>query len=170
MLYRPFTTMTKEEVSRIMADIFEPEKITNIQIHTRNDLITCRLYFRVPDKSKQSKKKAAYKQVYDDITLRNPFLFGMNSIQSNIPLRDNDFVLYKQFCVAKGMIPWLYENPYLEEEKTKTSSPDITSVQPETKSTKKKKENPAKPAGRHTEKKSAVAIDRQRKKKQPAHS
>lgn len=105
--------MTDDEVRQIVNEIFSPKKITCIQRHKREESITYKIYTDWNDGEKEY-------TVADELTLFNP-LNNSNSIQVAMSLKREDFTKFKQFCAAKGMIPWLKNNPYLQEKTNNTN-------------------------------------------------
>lgn len=109
---------TNEEIIRIVTDIFQPKKVTGIKRHKREDYITCNVYTEWQSSNDDGTIDTV--TCRDEIELRNPFVYGSNAIHGgDIPLRERDNILLKQFCFAHGMMPdWIENNPYtIKEEK-----------------------------------------------------
>lgn len=105
--------LTNGEIIRIVTDIFQPKKITCITRHKREDYISCHVY--TDWQSSNDDGTVDTVTCRDEIELRNPFECGRNAIYGgDIPLREQDYTLLKQFCFAHGMMPdWMRDNPYL---------------------------------------------------------
>ena len=111
MKYREFISLSEDEITQIVTDIFGARKVTCIKKYKETEVITCKIYME------------QYGQKWVDIaTLRNPFryddlfpistkydddFYSINIRYDN--LKDKDKLL-KQFCIAKGIYPELIKN------------------------------------------------------------
>ena len=111
MEYREFMSLTDDEIRQIVTDIFAPEKITCIQKHKRSETITCKIY----KKWGSADDEDGILTMADTIELREPFINLCNCISVDFSLQPEAFRKYRQFCLAKGICPWLKDNPYLDE-------------------------------------------------------
>lgn len=107
---------TNEEIVRIVTDIFQPKKVTCIKRHKREDYISCNVYTEWQSSNDDGTIDTV--TCCDEIELRNPFVYGSNAIHGgDIPLRERDNILLKQFCFAHGIMPdWIENNPYTKQE------------------------------------------------------
>ena len=106
---RKITDLSTEEIRQIVTDIFLPLKVTHIKKHIREGTVTCKIHTKWTDTENTFIHA-------DDVTLRNPFIYGEKAIELPFTLGNYDYWMFKQFCFAKGICPWLDNNPYLEEE------------------------------------------------------
>ena len=114
-----FTELSEKEVRQIVQDIFSPKKISNVKIHKRADEITCDIYTEWTSHDDNGEEDVT--TIKDAIILRNPFDYGEDALWADFQLEKDDYNKLKQFCYAKGIygvaIGWMFDNPYLEEEK-----------------------------------------------------
>lgn len=95
---------SKEDIIRIVTDIFDPKRITRIQRHKREDYISCNVYTEWSSENDDGTEDTV--TICDEVELRNPFEYGRNAIYSgNIPLNAGDYAKLKQFCLAHGIMP-----------------------------------------------------------------
>ena len=111
---RNFLDLTDDEVKQIVTDMFDPKKITCINRHKRDDMITCKIYTEW--KTTDDDGNTIPELFSDEITLRNPFDYGEDAIDSDFQIQRSDYTKLKQFCFAKGIygaaLDWLLNNPY----------------------------------------------------------
>ena len=107
--------LTDEEIRRIVADIFQPKRITGIRRHKRADYVSCNIYTEWCSTDENGDVETT--TCRDEIELRNPFECGDEAIRGgDFPLRWQDYILLKQFCFAHGLMPdWMRNNPYLDQ-------------------------------------------------------
>lgn len=112
---KKFTDLAKDEIRFIVNEMFKPKKITNIKAHKRDDEITCTIYTEW--ETTDDDGNDIIEVIPDEITLRNPFDYGEESIYADFGLNSSDYTKLKQFCYAKGIygqsIEWLINNPYV---------------------------------------------------------
>lgn len=113
---RKFISLTDDEVKQIVKDIFYTEKVTCIKRYKRDDEIHCKIYTNWETFDDDGKK--IKETIPDDVVLKNPFNYGIYSIQVPFATVDTDYDKLKQFCFAKGIygksIEWLVNNPYIK--------------------------------------------------------
>ena len=98
------------DIIRLLTDLFQPEKITCLQKHKRKKCISCKIYTKWSSKDENGKEDTVI--CCDEVILTNPFE-DTGLVAGDMPLRSEDFVKYKQFCFAHGMVPeWMENNPY----------------------------------------------------------
>lgn len=118
MKRRAFTDLTDDEVREIVTDLFEPKKITCIKRRKRDEEITCRIYTEWGNDDDDDGVFLAR----DDLTLKNPFLYGARSVSVDFSTDWSDVEKLRKFCWAKGvtagMPDYSKENPYAEEKAT----------------------------------------------------
>ena len=108
--YREFLSLTDDEIRQIVTDLFSPKKITCIKHLKRFNEITCKIYTEWEGDPGEDPYLLC-----DELTLREPF--SWTPISVDFSLNAEDVAKYKKFCLAKGICPWLKDNPYLEETK-----------------------------------------------------
>lgn len=107
--------LTDDDVRRVVTDMFEPDKITNIRRNKKQDTVSCNIYTTWGSEEPI--------QIMDKLTLRNPFGYCLGDCidfdDGNFPVRGTDLKILQQFCYAKGIRPeyLVKDNPYLEENK-----------------------------------------------------
>ena len=107
-----FTDLTKDEVKRIVTDIFAAKKITNIKYHKREDSISCLMYTEWGSEDDED----GILTIADELILSNPFDNGLDAIDvHDISVNSKDYRKLEQFCFAKGIYgtDWIKDNPYL---------------------------------------------------------
>lgn len=104
MKYREFLSMTDDEVRQIITDLFQPQKITCIKRSKKWGEITCNIYTEWDPEDPVTIK--------DELTMRDPFSTA-NPLSVDFSVSRADYEKYTKFCAAKGMYPWLKDNPYL---------------------------------------------------------
>ena len=92
------TDLTDGEIRQIVGDIFGAKKISCIRRRKRDDEVTCKIYTEWSDGEGEEPFVIA-----DELTLRNPFLYGKKAICVDFPLDGRDYRLLKRFCYAKGI-------------------------------------------------------------------
>lgn len=112
MKYREFLSLTDDEIRQIVTDIFHPKKITCIKRNKTLQEITCKIYTEWGDPNDEK----GVITIADTLTLSDPFS-DLEPILVDFSIQSEDKERYKQFCFAKGITPWLKDNPYLEDEK-----------------------------------------------------
>ena len=51
----------------------------------------------------------------DELTLKDPFVYGEWAIRIDMQKTANDYRILKQFCVSKGIYPeWYKNNPFMK--------------------------------------------------------
>ena len=120
MEYRPFLSLSEDEIKEVVKDIFDPKKITCIKKHKRDDEITCNIYTEW-----DTDDGKGWQTVCDKITLKDPFLYGADAITADFSLDPYDFTILKQYCAAKGILPWFKDNPYLAKSKVQDSDETV---------------------------------------------
>lgn len=111
---RNFLDLTDDEVKQIVTDMFDPKKITCINRHKRDDMITCKIYTEW--ETTDDDGNTITETIPDEITLRNPFDYDEDAINADFQIHCSDYTQLKQFCFAKGIygaaLDWLLNNPY----------------------------------------------------------
>lgn len=101
--YREFMSLTDGEVRQVVTDLFAPEHIGRIERYCGWNEIIVKVRMRwIP-------QEAASEY---EVTLRPPF-GAYAPVTSDFCISDGDICRYRQFCVAKGIFPYLKDNPYL---------------------------------------------------------
>ena len=108
MKYREFLDLTDNEINFILTDIFNPVKIENIQRHPEWNTITVEMTTDGWDIGDSEEI-----EITDEVTLSMPIAADCG-IQIYCALDSNDYLKWKQFCLAKGCNPLLKDNPYLD--------------------------------------------------------
>lgn len=112
MEYREFATLTDDEVRQLAKEIFNPKKITCIKRNKKRQEIIFKSYSEW--KTTDDDGNIEVLDIADEIIIRNPFDY-MDSIEAPFTLDRDDYIKLKQFCFAKGVIPWWQkENPYMQ--------------------------------------------------------
>lgn len=101
MRKRKFTDLTEAEVRELVDAIFSPKKITCVRRRVRDEEITCKIYTEWEGGSDENDGKPFV--VADDLTLRNPFIYGERAISVDFSLDSGDYRKMRQFCLAKGI-------------------------------------------------------------------
>ena len=112
MKYREFLSLTDDEIRQIVTDIFHPKKITCIKRNKTFQEITCKIYMEWGDPADED----GIYTMADTLTLKDPFKNLSGAISVDFSVLGEDYHRFKQFCFAKGISPWLKDNPYLETE------------------------------------------------------
>ena len=107
MQHRTFLSLTNEEIKQILTDIFMPSVIADIERDAEKEEIHCRVFLEWTTKDN-------YHSGIEKVILRDPFLRSGEAIQTEYPIDEQDIFLYEKFCMAKGINPWLEDNPYLD--------------------------------------------------------
>ena len=111
---RNFSDLTEEEVREIVQDIFKPEKITCVRKYKKDDEIQCKIYTRWGGGEQDPEEVV----VQDELTMRNPFVYGIHSIDVDFSIDYDDVQKLKKYCFAKGITfgldDYLHDNPYLK--------------------------------------------------------
>lgn len=108
---RDFLSLTREEVERIVTDIFQATKVIDIKNHSQDDSITCKVMLplktvdgRIIDNSVEHSLR---------LTLRNPYLNPQEkALDIACTVTKDDYMLFRKYCLAKGICPLLEDNPY----------------------------------------------------------
>ena len=108
MKYRDFLTLTDEEIEFIIKDIFDAEKVENIERDEKWREITCDM-----TTGGWSDDESENFSITDTITLKEPALDDCG-LSINFSINDEEKVKWRQFCLAKGCNEYLKDNPYLE--------------------------------------------------------
>jgi len=111
---RKITDLTNEEIKEIVSDIFKARKITCIKRYRNSEEVTCKIYTEwEPDEPGGKPIVLA-----DELTLRNPFVYGSKAIAVDMSLKSEDYKKLKQYCyahgVTEGVDDYLHDNPYLK--------------------------------------------------------
>ena len=104
--YRAICDLTDEEIRQILTDLFKPEKITRIQRHKRDQVIRANVYMRWECDGEET-------MIKDSVDLRDPFGSG-SPIGVDFYIDGEDIRRFTQFCLAKGVCPYLKDNPYIQ--------------------------------------------------------
>ena len=113
---RDFMSLTDDEIRQVVNDIFQPKKITCIRRHKRDDEITCKIYTEWEGDKDIGEDDFV---IADELTLMDPFTYGVDAIHIDMSVGPEDYRILKQFCFAKGIRPtWIIDdNPYLKDKK-----------------------------------------------------
>ena len=105
MKYRDFMSLTDEEITQIVTDMFHPKAVLGI----KRDALYCHFYVMMELDWDDDVV------TYDEIDLTIPSIDN-KGISADFSLNSEDFVKYNQFLLAKGCNIYLKDNPYLENE------------------------------------------------------
>lgn len=112
MEYREFMSLTDDEIRQIVTDLFSPKKITCIKRSKKWDEITCKIYTEWEGDEELGEGSLI---MCDELTLKDPFMYGEDAIHIDMSVHGEDFIRLKQFCFAKGIVPgWVRNNPYMK--------------------------------------------------------
>ena len=106
--YKPFILMTDDVVRELAVSIFNAEKVTKINRSRRTKTITCVIQYK--------NHEFGSKLFTCALLMKDPFLCPYDCLDSDdrwLFISKDHIRQYLQFCTAKGMIPWLEDNPFL---------------------------------------------------------
>lgn len=104
---REFLSLTDEEVTFIVNDIFHPERIENIYRDAEFNEITCDI--TTIWKGNEGEDDL---EVTDELTLRLPE-FNAHSLSVAFSVDKDDIIKWKKFLLAKGCCYLLKDNQYM---------------------------------------------------------
>jgi len=107
MKFRDFISLTDDEIKFIVHEIFNAEKIENINRDEEWKEIACDITTGGWEDGDEMFS------VTDTLTLKMPTLTNCG-IQVDFSINADDIKKWRQFCLAKGCNDLLKENPYLE--------------------------------------------------------
>lgn len=114
MEYRDFLSLTDDEVRQLVTDMIKPKKISCIKRSKKYDEITCKVYTEWEGDKEAGEDDFV---MADELTLKDPFVYGEWAIKIDMSVRGDDYRLLKQFCVSKGIYPeWYRNNPYMQKD------------------------------------------------------
>lgn len=102
MKYKPITEMTDEEIEFLWKDIFDVNRITNIERNIDNNEIEVSFETTWGDKKEQF-------DVEDTITM-----YSDDFEQPNFSIDSEDVLKYKQYMIAKGYSMYWKDNKYAD--------------------------------------------------------
>ncbi len=108
MVYRELTSLTNDEIRFIVNDIFHPKKITNIKRYKKTNCITCDITTTWDGDEGEDDI-----EIVDEVELKTPS-FIEKGIHVDFSLASDDYLKWKQYCLAKGCFAYIKDNPYLE--------------------------------------------------------
>lgn len=110
MLYREFLSLSDEEITSIVNDIFHPKRIENIDRDTELNEITC----DITTIWKGDEGEDDF-EVTDELTLRLPEC-NAHSLSVDFSVNKDDIIKWKKFLLAKGCCCLLKDNQYITTE------------------------------------------------------
>lgn len=105
--YRPFSSLTKEEIAFVVNDIFHPADIPEISFDNNNNTFDVRITTKYTNSNSKISKETVELRLNQD---------NIYPIFSTTPAQKHK---WKQFLYAKGCDERLRNNPYLESETNK---------------------------------------------------
>ena len=103
--FRKLTDLTNDEIKQIINDLFHPINIGDIAKYYKYQEIVVSFTWDWNDEI-----------IEDDIKLSVPSI-NDGGLSADFTLNAEDYLRYNQFLLAKGVNPYLKDNPYLEDKK-----------------------------------------------------
>lgn len=100
--FRQLTDLTNYEIKQIIIDLFHPISIDEISRCAYNEILVLFTWKWNDDEI-----------IEDEIILRVPNIDD-GGLSADFTLNAEDYLRYNQFLLAKGVNPYLKDNPYLE--------------------------------------------------------
>ena len=104
--YRKFSTLTDEEISLIVNDMFHPESINYIEKDKKYDEIKVGISTKWYSKNKKNEEEEEI--IEDEIILTE------DEITADFQILAKDMDLYKKFLFSLGIHDLFKDNPYLK--------------------------------------------------------
>ena len=99
--FRELTDLTDDEIKQIITDLFHPISIDSISRYGYDEILVLFTWKWNDD------------IIEDEIRMSVPG-FANGGISADFTLSAEDYLRYNQFLLAKGVNPYLKNNPYLE--------------------------------------------------------